>query len=68
MLLAKIKQSVQCELTEIPGVKRFIKSYANVASGVADKFGVFPLYLLGLIFVLLLVLGLIKLTKKSERV
>ena len=68
MILTKINETVEFDLTKIPIVKKYISSNISWAEGMLDKFGVFPILIVGFILVITLLMGLKKWSEKSEKI
>lgn len=64
MLQKTILETVQFKLTDIPEVKLFIDNQAKFAEDIVQRFGILPIAIVGLNFVILLVLGIKHLTKR----
>ena len=58
MLLTNIRETVQFEITDIPSVKNFIGTNTKFAKGILENFGMFPVFILLLIVLILLLKGL----------
>lgn len=58
MLLTNIRETVQFEITDIPSVKNFIGTNTKFVKGILENFGMFPVFILLLIVLILLLKGL----------